>query len=400
MRLWSWGVGRLWVGLALVAGGFAPVATAGSFITPINFPAPIPVDMTRNAQAWFGERTDPVSGLYEVGLWKDGQFTAFPEGFYLGGISDDASVVSGAVFSIDWSNWPPTITNTGYLWTNGVLTPMASAGEESAFGASVSANGQVVVGTVYLSGQSTPQAFRMEGGVKTLLGTLAGDNASYGQLVTADGSTTAGESYNTETYNKRVFIWREGVLTELPDLPGVDPYGIEDDASVLALSDDGSTVVGLGSGPEGWKLVRWVDGQIEVLWNKSITSSQFLNDVSADGKIVSVNVGGNDPNGDFYGGSMIWRKELGIRSFERYASYHHGLDLGLNPGDQLTVTTMTPDGRYFSYYVDDLNYNRRGYIAYLDPADFVVPEPSTVCLGVLGTVGLMWSARRKLAARV
>jgi len=400
MRCWKAGWGGWCAGWLLA--GWAGVATAGSFVTPLNYPMPTPIAMTRNAQAWFGDRTDPVSGLMEVGLWKDGNFIAFPEGFDARSISDDATVVSGAVFTVDWSNgFPPTITNTGYLWNNGVLSPMASAGEENAYGASVSANGQVVVGTVYLTGQPSAQAFRMEGGVKTLLGTLAGDNASYGQFVTADGSMSVAESHNTETFNTRVYTWRDGVLTEMPDLPGADIYyGCADYSTIMAVSDDGSTLVGTGSGPEGWKLVRWVDGQIEVLWYKTIDSYKLLNDVTSDGKIISVNAFGYS-NGQSYGGSMIWREELGIRSFERYASFHHGLDLGLNPGDMVTVTKMTPDGRYFSYFVEDVNYNRRGsFIAYLDPADFVVPEPSTVCLGVMATVGLMWSARRKLAARV
>jgi len=277
-----------------------------------------------------------------------------------------------------------------------VVIPLLSAGEQSVLVGfqGLWADGQVVVGSVTLTGEGNSRAFRMAGGVKTLLGFLPGDTRSSALAVTPDGRVVAGTSGNNVT-GSRGFVWSDGVLTPLEDLPGVDEYGFENFVMVDGLSADGTTVVGFGSGPGGRRLVRWVNGQIEVLWNRLIGDGTGIMKISEDGTIVTGVLAGGDSKTGFFYDSMVWREGLGMRSFSRYASYHHGVDLGLNPGDTIELSSMTPNGRYFSGLIYDTNYNSRSFIAYLDPADFVVPEPSSVCLGMMAAGGLVWVARRK-----
>jgi len=137
-------------------------------------------------------------------------------------------------------------------------------------------------------------------------------------------------------------------MSALEDLPGADlDLVVDDNAWPGAISDDGRTVVGVGSGTDGRRLGRWVDSQIEVLWNRRLDWSMSFH-VLSDGRINSVSMGGqNRHTGESYGGAMVWRAGLGITPFEHYAAFHHGLDLGLNAGAGLMLTTMTPDGWHF-----------------------------------------------------
>ena len=90
----------------------------------------------------------------------------------------------------------------------------------------------------------------------------------------------------------------------------------------------------------------------------------------------------------------VWTQGLGLTTAERYLGYHRGLYASMSGYLAWSVNDMSPDGRYFTGLAVDENDWGWGYIAYLDPADFAIPEPSTFWMAGMAAVGLLWARRR------
>jgi uncharacterized membrane protein len=355
------------------------VARAGSMVTILDAGAPMVQALSRNAQSWSGGYTMS----YAIGgRWRDGAMTvidqpgAFMDFHY--GISDDGSVVSGDLYLDD---------AVAFRWENGVLTQLLGEGDVWSYSglcSNLSADGDIVVVTAGYQGNPRPAYW--QGGVRTFLALPDGTTGGFASSISADGRAIVGGTSGEGIFNPT--IWHDGVVSVLPNLAGGSDF-----ASPNVVNDDGTVVAGTATSATGNHLVRWVNGQLEQLSHYDIggtAPSTF--DISSDGSII---LGSFGYRNEFRG--MIWREGLGLRTFQAYAQNHYGLSLTAALGNYsyfYEPFQMTSDGRYFTGTFYDENYNGRQYMVYLDPADYVVPEPSSVCLVGCAVVGLLWAGRR------
>src|SRR5690606_25843592 len=167
------------------------------------------------------------------------------------GISDDGSVIIG--------NAVMDGAQQGAVWREG--EGIIGLGSPST-ALNVSADGTFVVGNIYISGVSD-NAFRWseeEGMVE--LGTLGGFG-SQALAVSNDGSVVVGFSQTSEGNDFHAFIWtQENGMEKLQEVLE-DSYGLDLSGWTLtvanAISADGKTIVGYGINPDGkteaWRVV-------------------------------------------------------------------------------------------------------------------------------------------------
>ena len=373
LRTWLGGVG---LGLLL-----ASLGEAGSMLTLFDSTAPNLSSLTRDGQAFAGH----LPGAYGyAGRLQNGTLTSIedPTGPYVDfitGISDDGAVVTGDLYRDDI---------IAFRWENGVLQPLLGPGDTYSFsglGNSVSGDGSIVVGTA--GGGATSGPAFWQGGVRTFLPVPEGTIGGYADGISADGRTIVG-SISGPNGNHPV-VWRDGAMSILPDLPGGTDY-----PSAINVSSDGSVIVGAVDSPSGYSIARWVNGDLEVL--KRLPSGGGFgssgHEVSDDGSIVLWAPGLN---------SEIWREGIGSKTFEEYARVHFGLSFQDAMPNLIGVfaSEMTPDGNTFGGVLLAENYNAKSFIVYLDPSEFVVPEPSSLALIGCAAVGMLWAGRRARSPR-
>lgn len=140
----------------------------------------------------------------------------------------------------------------------------------------ISADGQVVVGTMTRPSDLKHEAFRWSNGVWTPLGLTFDGMQTYARAVSADGKVIVGISEAGGGGYGRPVCWQNDVLTTLPLA--------EDDTSgeALAVSADGRTIVG----SSGSKACVWRDGQLTVLQCLDPGLSCGAYGVSPDGQSV------------------------------------------------------------------------------------------------------------------
>ena len=117
------------------------------------------------------------------------------------------------------------------------MTDLGTLGGTSSAAFGVSADGKVIVGYSYLTGNSGAfHAFKYVGTTMTDLGTLGGTN-SIAYSVSADGSVIVGESKITGNSATHAFKYSGTTMTDLGTLGGTNSYA-------KGVSADGKVIVG------------------------------------------------------------------------------------------------------------------------------------------------------------
>jgi uncharacterized membrane protein len=128
----------------------------------------------------------------------------------------------------------------------------------------VSDNGSVIVGFCWLPGdhfyqpidRSSAKAFRWESGQVTLIGNLPSFQHTLAKCVSGDGHLIVGHSIRSRQggTNDAAFVWdaKHGIrsVSEVLVREGVIPGGWHL-GDAMAISRDGSTIVGTGINPDG-----------------------------------------------------------------------------------------------------------------------------------------------------
>lgn len=335
-----------------------------------------------DGQHAIGLNFDPdfPSGAY--GVFHNGSFAPVipPDGVLvsqLSGLSDNGNVV---IFNgLDTATW----NSRAYRVENGVAEDLGYlyAGENRGTSAwAMSANGRVVTGTSYLLEDTGgvwnfySSGYVWSNGVMTALESPVGKLSSV-NAITADGTKIVGTVYDTVDFVEQAAVWENGVFSLLPGLSAGETVASD-------VSDDGTTVVGYSEAGGGtYHLVRWVNGQVEQLSATPYVSYTMAASSSGDGNLLVLE-------------DKVWKQGLGLTTAERYLGYHRGLYASMSGYLAWSVNDISPDGRYFTGLAVDENYWGWGYIAYLDPADFAIPEPSTFWMAGMAAVGLLWARRR------
>ena len=230
------------------------------------------------------------------------------------------------------------LTGAGaFRWTE--ASGMQTLGPGVAY--SVSANGQVVVGT--MPDANTFKAFRWteETGM-VVLGDLLGEMPfNEAMNVSQDGQVVVG--YGKIASGIQAFIWTEAGgmqgLGHLPDCENCNSYA-------WSVSGDGMTVIGdvnngrlafIWDANHGMQNLKHV---LENAYGLDLTGWQLLyaSDISADGRII---IGyGYDPNGN----TQAWMADLGIQQPPSVT-----LTVQVEPND-IDINTITPAVGEHIYY--------------------------------------------------
>jgi probable HAF family extracellular repeat protein len=241
----------------------------------------------RNAQ---DSQTQAAGGFIELGTLGG---TGTGSKSEVRGIAADGSVVGGV---------SSTTANKrhAFRWASGVMTNLGTLIDTYSISEArgVAADGSVIVGRSDAADQrrGDQHAFRWQGGVMTDLGTLDGRTSAV-NAVSADGSVVVGVS-TTASGDAHAFRWQNGVMTDLGTLGGKE-------SSALAVSADGSVVVGWSDASDHWwhDAFRWtaatgmqrIEDWVKQYRQASIRLKQLA--ISADGSVV---VGdGTDSEGKF-----------------------------------------------------------------------------------------------------
>jgi len=227
-----------------------------------------------------------------------------PPGFFSGranGVSADGTVVVG---TINGANLPGGVGfSEPFRWTASTgIVPLGNVGAPQTSGTAVSADGAVVVGSGNFG--FTPsgphvEAFRWSALTGMVgLGAVPGFSNSMANAVSADGAVVVGSTIMPLVVGP-AFRWTEqGGMVSLGDLPGA-PSGLG--SSALAVSADGSVVVGVGNdgnfvGPFGdasvfiWDAVHGTRALRGVLLDQAVDVSgwrlSFPFGISADGRVI------------------------------------------------------------------------------------------------------------------
>jgi len=317
----------------------ASVMALPSFTPLGSFPSYLPhsraLAVSADGQVITGDSRDQVFRWTEHGgMFFLGKLHNFNYSRGLG-ISDDGLMIVGNTRQIS-----STSTDYGFHWN--IANGLQQAGmHERDTANDVSADGQVVVGGSY----STGQAYRWTatGGMSDL-GVLVPGTASHSEAlgVSEDGNVVVGVSYSNDwaggLQTGEAFRWTQaGGMQGLGDFPG--GYNISL-SQANAVSADGQVVVGRGESSLGWSAFRWTEAgglvDLGVLTSNESYFSEALG-VTADGSTVVGTSGYNSDKAAF-----IWDSVNGMRNLQTVLENEYGLDLS---GWTFTSATgISPDG--------------------------------------------------------
>lgn len=214
-----------------------------------------------------------------------------------------------------------------FRWTSSQgMMSLGTLPDGRRFGAAngVSGDGDVIVGGAPTADGKGNEAVRWTsaGGAIGLGDLPGGEFNSMATGVSADGSVIAGWGRIQDASSSgsifHAFRWTEATgMVALGDLPGGNAH-----STAYAISDDGTTIVGLSSGSSGVKTFRWTQSTGMI----SISPGSFFQpwDVSGDGSVVV----GSGPTGDPRGTAVIWDAINGQRSLAAVLEDVYGVSLG------------------------------------------------------------------------
>lgn len=333
-------------------------------------------------------------------------------------ISADGSTVVGAGQS--------ATGRMAFRWTTelGMAELGTTPGDVESTATGLSADGSVIAG--YTGSFPQLQAFRWTelGGTTSLSTSPAGFSSAYATGISGDGSIVVGVGNTGMT---SAFSWDEtNGMVDLGHLSEVE------NSQALAISNDGSTIVGESWGLLGPTSFRWTAQTGMVALSDSMPFPNLAMDVSADGAVVVgriIEPGGTEAYrwteadgiiklGDLPGGGIdseasavsadgtvvagrgwssdgaeafVWTAETGMKSVAAILS-SAGVDLS---GWRLEAATdLSGDGRTIVGFGVNPDGRYEGWVATLP--FIAVPEPSTLVLSLAALVGLIfWRCSRR-----
>ncbi|MDM8008121.1 MAG: SUMF1/EgtB/PvdO family nonheme iron enzyme [Phycisphaerae bacterium] len=295
---------------------------------------------------------------------------------YAEGVSADGNVVIGSVYGAGETH--------AFRWTPQqgmeILGSLSNGGGSRAD--DVSPDGRVIVGTSYLP-TGNGQAFKLtpENG-KQLVGSMPGwDRASMGWAVSADGNTIVGFSLSSisETGEMQAFRWTEATGTV--GLGWLPTTVLE--SAAFGVSADGGVVVGYcHHGPTDLEAFKWTpEGGMVGLGMPAGDQTSYAYGVSQDGIIIVGESRG--PNSQ----AVIWDNTHGPRYLKQVLTEEYGLDVA---GWTLEHSwAVSADGRV----IVGEGFNPAG-----QPEAWIarIPEPASALLLVVCALALMRRCVRRI----
>ncbi|MEZ6073240.1 MAG: hypothetical protein R3C10_23960 [Pirellulales bacterium] len=221
------------------------------------------------------------------------------------GASFDGSVVVG------YSLTPSGEDSQAFIWdaANGIVDLGRLPGKTHSVALDVSAGGGTVTGTSYTPDSGSEAFLWTESGGMVGLGALAGHEASSALGISADGVVVVGASIDTDMAITEAFRW-----TSVDGMQGLGTLtGSSDGSDAVAVSADGSTIVGNSSSTNGYQAFRWTEagGMVGLGDLPGGQYSSRAAAVSGDGSIV---IGyGTTSNPNSVEEAFIWDETNGMR---------------------------------------------------------------------------------------
>ena len=217
-----------------------------------------------------------------------------------GGTSSSASAVSadGSVI-VGYSYLTGDSAAHAFKYSGSAMTDLGTLGGTGSSAYAVSADGLVIVGNSDITGDSAAHAFKYTGSTMTDLGTLGGSN-SYAYAVSANGSVIVGQSDITGDSAAHAFKYSGSTMTDLGTLGGT--WGVAN-----AVSANGSVIVGYSNlaGDSVTHAFKYTGSTMTDLGTLGGADS-FATAVSADGKVI---VGWSNTTGDIATHAFVYNNE-------------------------------------------------------------------------------------------
>lgn len=276
-------------------------------------------------------------------------------------VSGDGSVVVGEA-SVEVGGFQ---TSTAFRWTEsaGVVTGF---GGWMSYASGISADGATIVGSDY-DYEGNYRAWRWTAAAGATF--LGGGGETQASGVSADGSVIGGSFYEgffaEDPPNRWAFRWTSET--------GIEPIVLPDDSYGVAISGDGSTLLGIDPGDGSYRWTR-AEGVVPL-------GIEVARALSADGSLI---VGVHD------GEAALWDATHGARALDDVLTLH-GVDLSGWSLD--SAADVSADGRTIVGWGTSPRGVTEAWLV-------VIPEPdSSILLGVGMALLVGWrSAPRRRRA--